>query len=95
MIGWINRPRSVVGAVTAAVLVTAGFMGVLVLMWRLIENRWLFKASHLDIWFLGFFGFQALFTAIALIHKAREDNRKAPAPPPAPIRHRLSGPGGA
>ncbi len=94
MIGWINRPRSVLGAVTAAAVVTAVFLGLLVVMWRLVESQWLFTASHVWIWFIAFIGFQALFTAIALIQKAREDNRKRP-PAEAPTRHRFAGPGGA
>ena len=95
MIDWINRPRSVLGAVTAAALVTAAFFGVLVLMWRLVESQWLFQGRHASIWILAFVGVQALFTAFVLVKKAREDNRKRPPPSAAPTRHRFAGPGGA
>jgi hypothetical protein len=87
----VNRPRTVVGAVAAAVVVTTLFVGAIGLTMRLVGSGWAFDGRNAPIWILGFFGCNALFTAIALVQKAREDNRK---PPPAPDeRHRFAGPG--
>jgi hypothetical protein len=96
----MKSPRTWIGAVALAIVLTTAVCTLLAGMGWLIGSRWLFTGHHATIWIVGV-GLVNAAVVITLALRKQAEDRKMTTPRPSPLAaqhpanpRRLSGPGG-